>query len=115
MIKQFKPFDWACFQSKNRDQDQNQEQINKYGIFRKTRYFGGLAGQSQPKPDNDNDDPINSSSRGIFFNHIDNSELSHNGFSESYPLGHMIEHYDIERENEMCLNENNCSLQADVF
>lgn len=107
MIKQF---GWACFQPKGCIQDQSE----KYGIIKRIRLnlreFGDL--QLQPKPKKD-DDPVDTD-RGIFFNHIDNSELKRNSFNENYPFGNMIEHYDIEREKEMCLNQNTCSVQADV-
>jgi len=107
MIKQF---GWACFQPKV----QNQKIDEKYGIIKKIRLnlrgFGDLQLQSKPKKD---DDPVDTD-RGIFFNHIDNSELNRNSSNENYPLGNMIEYYDIEREKEMCLNENTCFMRADV-
>ena len=107
MIKQF---GWAYFQPIDRDQDQS----DKYGIIKRIgfnlRGFGGLQLQPTPKKD---DDPVDAG-RGIFFNHIDNSEIDYSGFNEDYPSGNMIEHYDIEREQEMCLNQNTCFTRADA-
>jgi len=104
MIKQF---GWAYFQPRDCDQDQSE----KYGIIKRIGLnFRGLGGiQLQPTPKKD-DDPVDAG-RGIFFNHINNSEMN---FNENYPFGNMIEHYDIEREKEMCLNENTCFTRADV-